>query len=102
MPGTSGLVKKADYNTKISEIENKIPNIGGLATIPALNAVENKIPNVSSLVKKTNYDAKTSDMESKYITTADYNKFNKDIVDNSIKSKNLVDKLFQDSQTMLN
>ena len=63
---------------------------------------ENKIPNVSSLVKKTNYDAKTSDMESKYITTADYNKFNKDVVDNSIKSKNLVDKLFQDSQTMLN
>ena len=39
MPGTSGLVKKADYNTKISEIENKIPNTGGLATTSALNAV---------------------------------------------------------------
>ena len=31
-------------------------------------------------------------MESKYITTADYNKFTKNIVHNSIKIKNLVDK----------
>ena len=42
--------------------------------------------------KKTDYDAKISDIESKYITTADYNKFTKNIVDNSIKSKHLVDK----------
>ena len=33
-----------------------------------------------------------SNIESKYITTADYNKFNKNVVDNSTKSKNLVDK----------
>ena len=31
-----------------------------------------------------------SDIVSKYITVADYNKFTKNIVDNSIKSKNLV------------
>ena len=41
-PGTCGLVKKTDYNTKITEIEVKIP----------LTAVENKLPNVSNLVKK--------------------------------------------------
>ena len=41
--------------------------------------------------KKTDYDA-ISDIESKYITTADYNKFTKNIVDNNIKSRNLVDK----------
>ena len=29
---TSGLVKKTDYNTKITEIEDKIPDISGLAT----------------------------------------------------------------------
>ena len=42
--------------------------------------------------KKPDYDAKISDIESKYITTADYNKFTKNIVDNNIKSKHLVDK----------
>ena len=31
-------------------------------------------------------------MESKYITAADYNKFTKDIVDNSINCNNSVDK----------
>ena len=52
------LLKKLDYNAKISEIESKIPRISGLATKSALTAVENKIPGVSSLVKKTNYDTK--------------------------------------------
>ena len=45
------LLKKTVYNSKISEIENKIPSITGLATTSfALTAVENKIPNVISLV----------------------------------------------------
>ena len=43
-----GLLKKTDYNTKISGIGDKIPSISGLATITALTAVENKIPNSSS------------------------------------------------------
>ena len=42
--------KKTDCSSKISEIENKIPSISGLATN---SAFENKIPNVSNLVKKT-------------------------------------------------
>ena len=29
-----------------------MPSIGGLATISALNALENKIPNIRSLLKK--------------------------------------------------
>ena len=33
-----------------------------------------------------------NEIESKYITTSDHNKFTKDIIDNSIKSKNLVTK----------
>ena len=51
-----------------------------------------KIKYLSNLVKKTYYDEKISNIESKYITTADYNKFTKDIVDNNIKIKNIVDK----------
>ena len=58
IPHTSGLVKKLDYNAKITEIENKIPSISGLATTSALTSLENKIPNISSLVKKKVYNTK--------------------------------------------
>ena len=86
------LLKKENHNTKIEiEIERKIFSTGGSATSPVLNAVKNKTPDVSNLVKK-NYDAKMTDIENKYITTADNNKFTKDIVANNMKSKNLVDK----------
>ena len=46
---TSGPVK----NAKISDIEDKIPDIIGLATA-ALTDVENKIPKVSNKKKKKN------------------------------------------------
>ena len=58
IPHFSNLVKKTNFNTKITEIEGKIPNISGLATTSALTAVENKIPNITGLVKKTDFDAK--------------------------------------------
>ena len=45
------LLKKTDYNTKITEIKGKIPSISGLATNAALTAVENKIPNINNLVQ---------------------------------------------------
>ena len=75
-----GLLKKIDYEAKISEREGKIPSIAGLATTAVLTtavltAVENKIPNISNLVMKTDYDSKMSGTESKYCTTSDYNKF---------------------------
>ena len=46
------LKKKTDFNTKVTEMEGKIPDISGLATKSAFRVVENKIPDVSSLVKK--------------------------------------------------
>ena len=52
IPDASKLVKKTDYNAKITEIDGKIPSISGLATTSALIAVENKIPNIISLGKK--------------------------------------------------
>ena len=79
-----GLVKKTDYDTKITEIEDKIPDISNLATktalttreneIPdtsnlatktALTTVENKIADTSNLVKKANYDAKMTNINNK-------------------------------------
>ena len=87
----SGLVKKTDYNAKIAKIESKIPTISGLVTNSALTAVEDKVTGVHNFVKKT-YDAKISEIENKYITTADCNKFTKDIVNNKIKIEVSVDK----------
>ena len=82
IPDTIGLVKKVDYNAKITEIEGKIPSINGLATNAALTIVEKKQPNISSLVKKNpNYNTKNTDIEKKltdhnhdkYITTSEFN-----------------------------
>ena len=42
IPDTSGLVKKPNYNTKTTELENKIPDISNLATKTSLTTVENK------------------------------------------------------------
>ena len=52
------MVKKTDFNAKITEVGGKIPSITGLATSSALTAVENKIPYASSLVTKTDFDVK--------------------------------------------
>ena len=79
---TSDLSKKADLNPKITEIENKISSITGVATNSALTTVENKIPDISSLVKKTDYNIKISEIENKttdhnhgkYITTPECNR----------------------------
>ena len=59
------VVKKTDYNAKITKIENKIPDISNLATKTALNSDENKIPDTSGLVKKTDYNTKITKIEGK-------------------------------------
>ena len=65
IPEASELVKKTDYNAKITEIENKILSNSGLATNASLTAVENRIPNISSSVNKTDYNAKITKIEKK-------------------------------------
>ena len=52
------MVKKTYFNSKITEVEGKIPSISGLATKSALTAIENKIPDVTRLVTKADFDAK--------------------------------------------
>ena len=67
--------------TKLTELENKIPDVSSLATKTALTAVENKIPSVSNLVKKTDYNTKITDIENKlnnhnhdkYVATSEFN-----------------------------
>ena len=59
----------ADFveKTKLTELEDKIPDVSSLATKTALTAVENKIPSVSSLGKKTNYDTKITEIEKNFL-----------------------------------
>ena len=70
----SDLVKKADYNSKITEIEGTILDVISLAIKTGLTTVENKIPDFSSLVKKTDYNAKITEIEKK-LTDHDHNKY---------------------------
>ena len=46
------MLKKTDYDAKLTELESKIPDVSILATKTALTAVENEIPIVGSLLKK--------------------------------------------------
>ena len=54
-------------NTKILEVNIKIPNITNLANTAAPTAVENKTPNVVNLVKKTDYNTKLVKLKKKII-----------------------------------
>ena len=96
------LVKK-----KLNELQNKIPDISGLATKTALTAVENKIPDVSSLVKKTNYDTKICELEKKltdhnhdkYITNPEFNTLAADVFNSRLAQANLITKTDFDAKS---
>ena len=74
-----GLVTTTVLNTKISEVENKIPNISGLVTTTVfytkISEVENKIPN-----------------HDKYITNPEYNTLTAETFTARLKQTNLVTK----------
>ena len=99
IPDTSEFVKKLDYYAKITEIEDKLPSISGLATNAALTAVENKIPDISSLIKKTtDCNTKISEIENKftdhnhdkYITNPEFNTFTAGVFDTRLARASLV------------
>ena len=52
-----------------------------------IGEVEIKIPDVSVLEKKTNYNARISDIEKKYLTTSDNNRFTSGILDAKMKKE---------------
>ena len=68
------LLKKTDYDAKITDKEGKIPDVSNLVTKTALITVENKIDDVNNLVYKTDYDTEIENKLNnhnlnKYITT---------------------------------
>ena len=102
------LLKKTNYNTKITELENKIPDISNLVAKTALTAIENKIPSVSNLVKKTDYNIKISDIENKlnnhyhdkYIDTSEFNKLATDVFNVRLAKANLITKTDFDAKLL--
>ena len=70
IPSVNNLLSKTDFNTNVTEIVGKIPNIRGSATRPA---VENKVSSVSNLAKMstiTEIEKKINDHKhDQYITT---------------------------------
>ena len=52
-----------------------------------IGEVERKIPDVSVIAKKANYNAQISDIEVKYFTTCDCNKFTSEILETRITEK---------------
>ena len=85
---------------KLTELENKIPDISNLATKTALTTIENKIPSISSLVKKTDYNTKITEIENKltdhnhnkYIDTQEFHNFAADAFNARLAQANLITK----------
>ena len=84
------ILIKIDYNPKITVTEGKTPTIIILATGAALNAVENSVSKVSDLLKKTDYESKISNIETKYFTITDYNNIMGEIFYVKMKAKGLL------------
>ena len=78
--------------SQITETEDKIPSITGLAATVASNVVENKISSVSNLVKEASYEEKILHIGTKYFTTSDCNKFKGEILNTKIKEKEVFNK----------
>ena len=71
IPSVSNLVKKTDYNTKVTEIENKLNNHNHdkYITTPEFNTLAADVFNAklaqANLITKTNFDAKLSSLNRK-------------------------------------
>ena len=95
IPDVTDFVKKL----KLTELENKIPDISNLATKTNLvTTVENKIPDVSSFVKKTDYNTKVTEIEKrltdhnhhKYIDNIEFIKLTAGVFNARIAQANLI------------
>ena len=76
IPDVSGKSNTSEFNSKVSELENKIrsaeskPSITNLVTKSSVTAVQKKIPDVKGFVKKTDYSTEITNIKNDYITKA--------------------------------
>ena len=73
------------FNSEITEVENKIPDIKNLASKTEVTTVENKIPDVSGLVKKkSDYSTEVTKIKNDYATNAVWNSKHNELVKKQI------------------
>ena len=69
IPDVSGKLNASDFSSKVSELENKIrsaesiPDTTNVATKSSVTAVKNEIPDVKGFVKKTDYSAEITSIK---------------------------------------
>ena len=80
IPNVSGFLLTSVFNSKITDTENKMPDIKTLASKTEVTAVENKIPNISNLVLKTDHAAEITKIKNDYVTNAALDGRHKDLV----------------------
>ena len=68
LPNISGLATK----TSLTAVEIKIPDISNLATKTALTNLSNTVPDINTLIKKSDYDTKMSEIDSKYVSNTGF------------------------------
>ena len=89
---TSDFVLKTNYNAKITELENKIPDISNLATKTALTTVENKILSISN-TKVTEIENKLNNHNhDNYIDTSQFNTSATNFFNSKLAQANLITK----------
>ena len=76
IPDVSGLLSTSTFNSKVSELENEIkpvesrPDISNLANKTELKIVENKIPDFNPFVKNIDYATEVSNIKNSFVTNA--------------------------------
>ena len=68
MPNVGGLATKM----ALTAVENKIPDISNFATKTALTNLSNTVPDINTLIKKSDYDTKIAEIESKYVSNTGF------------------------------
>ena len=103
-PNVSGLLLTSISNAKITEVENKIPDIKNLASKIEVVNVENKISDISNLVTKTDNATKISKIKNEYVTTAALDARRKNLVQKTYfgaELKKVDDKVGKNSSDIL-
>ena len=104
IPNLSAFLLTSVFNSKITEVENKIPDIKNLASKTEVTTAENKIPNVSNLVAKTDYAAEITKIKNDYVTNAALDARHKELVQKTTfesQLKKVDDKVSANSSKLL-
>ena len=58
--------------TALTAVENKIPDVSKFATKTVLTNLSNTVPDISTLIKKSDYDKRIAEIETKYVSNTGF------------------------------